>query len=112
MSLTQGLEQMKRRADAAMKIKVHDKALELQGYMQTHRKWQDRSGAARQRLTGTSVEQDNGFLIKLAHGVDYGVFLELAHEKKFAITVPTAKEKGPEVIASFEGLLDSLKKDL
>lgn len=100
---------MYNRALIAMEGYVATNALKLQGYMQQNAKWTDRTGHARQRLKGTYQKQDDSFLIVLSHGVNYGIFLELAHEKRFAITVPTAKEKGPEIMKEFEGLLDRLK---
>lgn len=112
MSLTKDLEIMYNRALIVMEGYVASNATSLEGYMKRNAKWDNHTGDARRRLKGTYQKQDDGFLIILSHGVDYGIFLELAHEKRFAITVPTAKEKGPEIMKEFEGLLDKLKNDI
>ena len=68
-------------------------AVKLQGEAQTNRPWTDRTAQAKQRLRGY-VEQPEGpgtVRITLQHGVDYGTYLELAHEKRFAIVAPTLK---------------------
>lgn len=108
MSLTKDLEKMYKRAMTAMEAVVETDTLQLQNYMRNNYKWTPRSHRAHQTMTGSYTNEDDGFLIALSYGVDYGIYLELAHEKRFALTHPTAKEKGPEVIKSFEGLLDKL----
>jgi len=52
--------------------------------------WQDRTGNARNGLhAGVMVGKDK-FIFFLSHGVDYGVYLELAHGGNYAIVRPTA----------------------
>ena len=50
----------------------------------------------------------NEIEIKLAHGVRYGIWLELANEKKYAIVAPTAKLRGPGVIEGLKGIMNSI----
>ncbi len=109
MSLTEGLEKMSNKAYVATRVYLQMQAISLQNYMRSNFKWTPRSGRAHQSLRGTVEETSEGFEIALSHGVSYGVYLELAHEKKYAITKPTAKLKAPEVIKGFEGLMDRLK---
>lgn len=75
-------------------------AKEFESYAKANRKWTDRTGHARQRLTGyvEKLEGNKGFRICIAHGVDYGLWLELAHEKKYAILEPTVRIKTNEVL--------------
>ena len=88
-------------------------ALVLQSYAQEHRPWTDRTGHARQRLKGTVNHPDpNTWELTLAHGVDYGIWLEMAHEKKYAIIQPTIQAKSPEIMNSFEGLITELSSKL
>lgn len=96
------------KADAAMWKYVETGALQVQNYARAHRPWTDRTGAARQRLTGTPSARPGGYRITLAHGVDYGIWLELAHEKRFAIIEPTIKAKGPNIMEGFDNLLSKL----
>lgn len=114
MSLTDGLETMKKKADAALLLYTKTSALKLQNSMRSNAPWKDRTGRARQTLTGTGykAEDNSGYIIKLAHGVNYGVFLELAHEKRFAIIKPTIQAHGPEVLEAFDNLFGKIKTNI
>lgn len=108
MSLTSELEDFHRKCLVAMSQKVDKNAIMLQNYMKTHYKWTPRSHRANRTMLATWEKDENEFTIALAYGVEYGVYLELAHEKRYALTHPTAKLKAPEVIKSFEDLVEKL----
>lgn len=93
---------------AAVRMYAETQAKNLEGYAKEHRPWTDRTGDARKRLTGYVTEIPNGYRINLAHGVDYGIWLELAMEKRFAILEPTVRLRGPEVLRGLKNLLDRL----
>lgn len=114
MSLTKNLEVMKKRMDVALLAYIKTNAAKLEAYMKSNAKWQDRTGQARQSLNGSGYKEEDNYVIKLAHGsnVNYGVFLELAHRKKYAIIRPTIQLKSPEVMQGFSGLLDKLEGDI
>ena len=80
----------------------------LEGYAKEHRPWTDRTGDARKRLTSYVTDIPNGYRINLAHGVDYGIWLELAMEKRFAILEPTVRLQGQEVLRGMNRLLEEL----
>lgn len=83
----------------------------MEADMKENAPWTDRTGAARQRLTGTVERYSNGYRIKLAHGVEYGAALELAREKRYAIIDPTIRFTGTFVVMpGFAGLLEKIKK--
>lgn len=71
----------------------------LQGEAQKTRPWTDRTAQARQRIKGYCVRSEKGVRIYLAHGVDYGVYLEFANEKRYAVIYPTLRRKGPEILS-------------
>lgn len=96
------------RAPMAMRMYAETAAKKLESSAKQHAPWTDRTGHARQRLTGKVESVSNGYKIILAHGVDYGVWLELAHEKRFAIIAPTINKEGPNILKSFERLLERL----
>lgn len=117
MSLIDGLEQFYERALAGMEMAVvSPKTLELQNYMRTNYPWAPnnglpiKTGTAAKTMTGSYTKDNEGFTIALSYGVNYGVYLELAHEKKYALTHPTAKAKGPEVLKEFQSLFDKINK--
>ena len=97
-----GITQAATKSEAAIAMYADNAAL------REHRPWTDRTGHARQRLTGSVARVAQGYQIILAHGVDYGKWLELAHEKKYAIIQPTIEAKSPEVLSGFNKLLERL----
>lgn len=96
------------KAEAAVGMYAENAALSLQNYAREHRTWTDRTGHARQRLTGSVARVQQGYKVILAHGVDYGIWLELSNEKKFAIIQPTIQVKSPEILSGFNRLLERL----
>ncbi|HHY47097.1 MAG TPA: hypothetical protein GX506_07355 [Firmicutes bacterium] len=60
--------------------------------------WTDRTGNARQGLFGEAMEESDALRVRIAHSVDYGVYLELAHSQKYAVLEPVAKRNAPEFI--------------
>lgn len=107
-SMISGITQAATKSEAAIAMYADNAALTLQNYAREHRPWTDRTGHARQRLTGSVARVTQGYQIILAHGVDYGKWLELAHEKKYAIIQPTIQAKSPEVLSGFNKLLERL----
>lgn len=89
---------------ATMANRVHDAmqegADELQVYAQSNAPWADRTGAARDGLTAeVDFELDTGeVVITLYHTVDYGLWLELIQDGRFAIIMPALEALGPQII--------------
>lgn len=96
------------KSETAIAMYAENGALVLQNYAREHRPWTDRTGHARQRLTGSVARVSEGYQIILAHGVDYGIWLELAHEKRFAIIMPTIQAKSQEILSGYNRLLERL----
>lgn len=86
------------------------KARELECKMKANRPWTDRTNMAKATLRAV-VSQPNKDTVRiaLAHGVNYGIWLELANEKNYAIVAPTIREESPRVIEDLEGILIGLK---
>ena len=47
--------------------------------------------------------------IHIGHGVDYGIYLELANEKKYAILQQTVSAVSPEILEWFKELTRYVK---
>lgn len=107
-SLESGLNALMNRSQAATRMYAETSATKLQNYARNNAPWTDRTGQARQRLTGTAMIVANGYKLRLAHGVNYGIWLELAHEKRFAIIQPTILANTGEIMEGFNGLLERL----
>lgn len=86
------------------------KASEIEADMKTNRPWTDRTGDAKKFLTA-KVTNPKEVLIRiiLAHGVDYGIWLELANEKNYAIISPTIDKQGPLLMKGLSGMMKKLK---
>lgn len=106
--LEKGLVELDQKVSAALGMYADTAALKLQNYARDKASWVDRTGAARQRLTGEAEEVEEGYKLVLSHGVDYGIWLELANEKNYAILDPTIKAMSPEILRGFSQLLERL----
>lgn len=103
------LEAMSVRADAAVRVFAEQGATKLRSYAQKNARWTDRSGSARQRLNAYVSAKANGYRITLAHGVEYGIWLELAHEKRYAIIPETINHVGGlEIMPAFNRFLERM----
>lgn len=81
-------------------------APEIEAYMKANASWTDRTGNARQSLT-VEVEDAAGDMVEiiLAHGVEYGIWLELAHGGAYQIIAPTLDIFAPRIWADVRALL-------
>lgn len=107
--LLKGLTSIESKASMAIRMLAEQGAEILRDSAQENRKWTDRTGHARQRLSGSVSTIASGYRIYLAHGVDYGIWLELAHGKRFAIIPQTLEYVGTfEIMPGFKKLLERL----
>ena len=101
---------MASKLNAAIGIYVTTKAHQLESQMKVNRPWTDRTGMAKARLnTSVSKTETSSYRITLAHGVDYGIWLELANEKNYAIIAPTIQQESPKIISDLNGLMNKIK---
>lgn len=79
----------------------------LEAYSKAQAPWTDRTAAARQSLWGRSFLVQNGdvVVIVLSHGVNYGVFLELANAGKFSVIAPTLETHYGQLWNSYRRML-------
>ena len=97
--------------DKALMVFTQSGAQKMEQYAKKNRKWTDRTGRARQSLNGSAFRIDNGYRIQIAHGVYYGVYLEYAHERKYAILERTITKVGMEqIMPAFHNFLDAIEK--
>ncbi len=83
-----------------------------QAKMKMEAPWTDRTGAARgglfalKRHTSAPGSVYGTHEIIFAHGVDYGIWLEVANSGKYQIIMPTVKTVGHDLLAGLKGLLE------
>ena len=103
------LAELPTKSKAAILAIMTQEASKLEQYMKANRPWTDRTGAAKAGLIAqVSYENDDELQIYLSHSVYYGVYLEYAMEKRFAIIYPTILTQGPEVINAFNNAMSRL----
>lgn len=73
-------------------------ASEGEAAMKAGAPWTDRTGMARGSLSGESSVGGGQAVVTLSHGVEYGIWLEVAHQGRYAIVIPTL----PKVAAGIE----------
>ena len=109
--LFDGLDEFEAKSLQAIRMFAETGAQKLESEAKQNARWTDRSGAARQRLNGYVYDIPNGYRLNLAHGVDYGIWLELAHEKRFSIIPETIRYVGAfDIMPAFANLMQRLKK--
>lgn len=108
--LKKNLDKMSVKFGAAVLMYAATKASELQSKMKMNRPWTDRTNMAKVLLNAKVSQPDkNTVRITLAHGVDYGIWLELANEKNYAIIAPTIRDEGPRIVQDLNNLMSKLK---
>ena len=108
--LKKNLDKMSVKLGAVVLMYSATKASELQAKMKLNRPWTDRTNMAKTLLNAkvTQLGKDTIRII-LAHGVSYGIWLELAHNKNYAIIAPTVREEGPRIVEDLNDLMSKLK---
>lgn len=108
-NISKNLDKMTQKVGAAVMMYAATQASQMRAYMITHHTWTNRTFMAEKTLDAiVSKPNENTIRITLAHGVQYGMWLELAHEKNFAIIQPTLNVYGPRVIEDMGNLMSSI----
>lgn len=107
--LSGNLTKLAPKLEAACMMVAQSEALRLQSYMMQHRPWTDRTGQAKATLNAR-VSKPSAHIIRitLAHGVSYGIWLELAHGKKYAIVKPTIDSQAQKTFQQFNNLISKV----
>lgn len=82
------------------------KALEMEAYAKQNAPWENQSGHARQGLFGEAIEDDGKLKVRIAHTMEYGVYLELSRKGRRPILEPTAQKFAPEFFEAAEELVN------
>jgi hypothetical protein len=85
---------------------AYDQAVDMENWAKENAPWTDRTGDARERLHATVEETGPIGTIVLAHGVDYGLWLEIANGGRYAIIAPAIDVYGPIVMRSLQNMIN------
>ena len=104
--LLKNLGSMSKKMPVAVRMYAETAARVLENDAKQRAPWTDRTGLARNTLRAYTAQLQPGICeITVSHGVTYGVYLELAHEKRFATIMPTIQRRSPEIMRGFKVLL-------
>ncbi len=67
--------------------------------------WTDRTSNARNSIQGTAGWDGDVLKVILSGGMHYSVYLELAHEKRFATLKPTIDKNAPNILQGYQKLV-------
>ena len=108
-SLKKNLDKMGAKLGALILMYSATKAQTIEAKMKINRPWTDRTNMAKVTLRARVSQPDsNTVRITLSHGVSYGIWLELAHGKNYAIIAPTITEEGPRIVEDLNDLMSRL----
>lgn len=81
----------------------------LEAYAKTNAPWDDISGISRQTISHEVQSSGANQKIILRGGTTgHFVFLELAHEKRYAIISPTLNKLGPSIVEGWKRVVSGL----
>lgn len=103
--LLANLENAETKSQVAIRMFAQEGAKKFENHAKKNRPWVDRTGHARQRLVGWVETFSDKVRIHIGHGVDYGVYLELCNEKRYAILQPTVNACSKEIVQGFSKLM-------
>jgi hypothetical protein len=100
---------LQKKFDGAVQILCNNGAQKMEAFAKHNRPWHDRTARARQSLKGSWSKEGGGYRIQIAHGVTYGIYLEMKNERRYAILMPTVEKVGyGEIVPAFQNLMDKL----
>jgi hypothetical protein len=86
------------RSRAAMRAGMAAGAQRLEDWERLNRRWEDRSGDARDNLTALVEDTQRGLRIRNMHGVPYGQYLERVRQGYFAILHEAIWVNWPDIL--------------
>ena len=96
------------RARRAAWVTAQSMAPEVENYMKVNAPWTDRTSNARNGLAARAYREGTEIGIVCFHQVEYGIWLEIKNEGRYAIIQPTIDEMGPDVMRRYNRLLDRM----
>lgn len=102
-TLTANVKSLPKKIDKLVEKVAELYALRGEAYMKKSAKWTDRSGNARNSLTGRAFhEAGRRHTIIYAHGMPYGIWLEVRFSGRYAIISPTLNFIKPQVMKTLD----------
>jgi len=93
----------------AIAATVDRQAMVTTTWMKTNARWTDRTGAARTGIQATALHGPSYEEILMAYSVNYGIWLEVANDRQYAIILPAMRVMGDELMRSLEHVIDRMQ---
>lgn len=109
-TLSKGIKTLPGMVNRVAAFAMMKNAAPAENWMKANAPWTDRTTNARNGLSVRYVGSAGGVhTMVMFHSVDYGIWLEVAHEGTYAIIDPAVQEWGPRVMNDLVGLLDRIQ---
>lgn len=111
-TLTPAVKRLPLRIDRAVATIVEREADVAEAYARNNAPWRDRTTNARNGLTARAGHVPlKEHTITVAHGVPYGIWLEVRHGGKYRIIVPTINEAGARCMKMISAYMSRIDKN-
>lgn len=108
-TLTKGIKTLPGVVNRAAAFALQKNAAPAENWMKSNAPWTDRTTNARNGLSARYAGSSGGVhVMVLFHTVDYGIWLEVAHEGRYRIIDPALQEWGPRVMKDLIHILDRI----
>ena len=101
-------EEMQAKTRKSLQILADTAAKAMEKYAKENARWTDRTGNARQRLKGSTRWDQTALIAAISHNVDYGIWLELCHQKKYAILEEALNSQAQNLLEAYQRFLSQL----
>mgnify|MGYP000925125239 CR=1 FL=1 len=109
-TVMKNLKEFTPKLKAALLLDAQVIAAEMEIWSKDNAAWTDQTTHARQFLKATvKWTNTNTLMVALSHGVDYGIYLELANEGKYAILERSIQEFAPKFIEDWKKIIQETK---
>lgn len=105
-TLTPTMQSLPKVIDNIVALTLNYYEPKMENHAKLNAPWTDRTSNARNGLAARSGKDSKTRYIVLFHQVPYGIFLETLHSGKYAIIMPTIDVFGPQVMDTFQKILD------
>lgn len=108
-ALRRNLRSFDRRLDENVRAVTARRAAITQGDLRTAARWTDRTGAARSGLFAIPNYGPGFAEIFMTYSVNYGIWLEVAHDRKYAVIGPMMRIAGDALMKDLDNLITYMK---
>lgn len=97
------------RLKSALALDAQNIATNMEAWAKNNAVWTDQTGHARNFIKQTvKWTNTDTLMVSLSHNADYGIYLELCNEGKYAILEKTIAEFGPQFMDGWQEIFSKL----